>query len=635
MLSLSFWLDFKQRQALALELANNLNEALSYDMLQASVTHRADVLANLSFRLSNFPSLDRVYLVNQKGEAVYEFKANDKNYDHLIASATDTAQFSGDDLYIRRPLTIEEQTYGYVTFIIDMKSFQTQLNEQLTYYVVVFPVLMVGGLLLASRISRRYSEPFLQLAHAMEQSDPTHNRFPKLKTQAQNEVLKLYDGYQKMMTQIAQTTQQMRYQSEHDQLTGLFNRYYIEQQILLAMKGKRSSQHALIYLDLDQFKMINDAAGTTAGDKLLKMVARECQIKLPKKACMARIGGDDFYILLKRVTLAEAEKWAQDLLELLHDFRFSWEGQAYSISASMGLVHFHPNQYTMEELSKAAETAFYQAKSAGRNKLSVFTPGDEAAQNYNQQVVTAGYLKEALSDGPAHFELFAQAIVPFQEQSKQASYEILLRLRNADGQLIAPDQFLAVAERYQLMAEIDRFVLWKYLQTVTDHPEHIENLGKAHINLAGSSLNHPDFQRCVQDAIQHFDFPWNKLELEITETSAIGNFNRANQFIDWLKSTGIGLALDDFGTGMSSFEYLKSLPFDVVKIDGSFVRDMHKDPSDKAVIRYIQEIASLRGQETVAEYVESEKDVMVLKRIGVTYGQGYHLGKPKPLSDWL
>jgi EAL domain-containing protein (putative c-di-GMP-specific phosphodiesterase class I) len=204
-----------------------------------------------------------------------------------------------------------------------------------------------------------------------------------------------------------------------------------------------------------------------------------------------------------------------------------------------------------------------------------------------------------------------------------------------DNNFISPADFLPAAERYQLMAEIDIYVFWTYLKIVSSDKMHLEKLHSVHINLAGSTLNNPDFQEKVKEAINYFDFPWEKLELEITESSAIGNFNMANEFISWLKKQKIGLALDDFGTGMASFEYLKSLPFDVIKIDGSFVKDMHKDPIDKAVIKYIQEIAQLKGQETVAEYVETKEDVEELKAIGITYGQGYYLGKPRALSSWL
>ncbi len=185
------------------------------------------------------------------------------------------------------------------------------------------------------------------------------------------------------------------------------------------------------------------------------------------------------------------------------------------------------------------------------------------------------------------------------------------------------------------MVDIDRYVLSTYLSTVSQYPDHIARLHIAHVNLAGGSLNHPDFQQGLKQLMVQFDFPWHKLALEVTETSAVGDLSQAIGFIRDCQTMGIEFALDDFGTGMSSFEYLKHLPFDVVKIDGSFIKDMHKDPLDLAVIRYIHEISQLRQQETVAEYVETAEDVAALRQIGITYGQGYFLGKPKPLRDWL
>lgn len=203
------------------------------------------------------------------------------------------------------------------------------------------------------------------------------------------------------------------------------------------------------------------------------------------------------------------------------------------------------------------------------------------------------------------------------------------------GEFLPPDQYLSTAERYQLMVDIDIFVLTTYLNTVVTHKEHIDKLHSVHINLAGGTLNNPYFQSCVKNLIKAIDFPWDRLELEVTETSSIGNLVQAQEFISYCKQQGIGFALDDFGTGMSSFEYLKNLPFDIVKIDGSFVRDMLTDPVDHAMIRYTHEISKLRNQETVAEYVETQDDVNELRKIGITYGQGYFLGKPRPLSEWL
>jgi EAL domain-containing protein (putative c-di-GMP-specific phosphodiesterase class I) len=347
------------------------------------------------------------------------------------------------------------------------------------------------------------------------------------------------------------------------------------------------------------------------------------------------LDSDGFILLLKNISFEDAKDFLQVSLEKLNDFRFSNKNETFSISACISLVHFKAFEYTLKELLKASFNSLYSAKASGRNKSHIFDKSDENIKRFSIELETAKFIKEALGNGPSRFELFAQDIVPLQYESDKISYEILIRMWDKDGKFVSPLDFLPTAERYQLMTDIDIHVLWSYLEIVTKDKKHLEKLHSAHINLAGSSLNNIDFQTKVKEAIKHFDFPWEKLELEVTESSAIGSFNKANEFISFLKSEKIGLALDDFGTGMASFEYLKSMPFDVVKIDGSFVKDMHTDPTDKAVIKYIQEIASLKNQETVAEYVETKQDVDELRKLGITYGQGYFLGKPRPLSSWL
>jgi len=364
-------------------------------------------------------------------------------------------------------------------------------------------------------------------------------------------------------------------------------------------------------------------------------VSHHCKQNLPDSARIARVGGDDFFILLKNINEEEGVVLAKRLLNDLSDFRFVWQGESLSVSASIGLVSFKPFEYTLTSLIKSADTAFYTAKSMGQNKLHIHTNSPKNEKQLLTDLHIASYIKEALKEGPSRFELYAQDIVPLQTQTDKVSYEILIRMWDGNNNFLPPDSFLPTAEHYQLMVDIDVYVLTTYLDTICLQQEHIENLHSVHINLAGGTLNHPDFQNCVKDAIEKYNFPWEKLELEITETSAIGNLVQAQEFIQFCKQQGIGFALDDFGTGMSSFEYLKNLPFDVVKIDGSFVRGMLTDPVDHAMIRYTHEISKLRNQETVAEYVETQADVDELRKIGITYGQGYFLGKPRPLADWL
>ncbi|MDH5184614.1 MAG: EAL domain-containing protein, partial [Gammaproteobacteria bacterium] len=415
----------------------------------------------------------------------------------------------------------------------------------------------------------------------------------------------------------------------------LYNRYAIERNIAEHLKLEIAGPHVLMLIDLDQFKLINDAVGHVAGDELLRQISQICKQVLPANTMIGRVGGDDFYMLFPTTSEVKAVEYARSLLSDLQAYRFLWESGEFNVSASIGLVSFNAHEYTMAALVTAVDTAFYAAKTKGRNQLHIYRHDDNRVQQYNDDIQISSVISEALQGGAAQFELYAQDIVPLQYSTSALSYEILLRMRDSKGEMCMPGQFLPTAERYQLMTEIDTYVLWKYLETVCDKHNHIEKLAFVNINLAGATLNHPDFQQRLKAAIEKFDFPWSKLVLEVTETSAVGNLLMASDFIKYCRDIGIRVALDDFGTGMASFEYLKHLPFDVVKIDGNFVKDMLLDPVDHAMVSYVHQISKLRKQETIAEFIEDEEHLQALKEIGVDYGQGYHLGKPRPLIEWL
>lgn len=635
-MGIAYVFDKQQRKTVAIELANTLTKSLRQDMLKAILTNQTDGYADLSFRLSQFKSLDLAILYDHNKQEVFQVSHGDHPYGHLIKVATYQPQFEGPDLYVKVPLKEDSVYFGEVLYVIDIADLSSQLHQQIFWLGFVIPLELLIGLILTTWISRRYSQPLEIIAKAMINSNPTQKETPEIQTLFQNEIKVIFSGFNQMMKQIYESTKQLRYQSEHDRLTGAYNRFYIEDKIKEALKETTIQENALLSVDLRQFRLIKDSAGVAAGDELLKMVVRNCQNHLPENSILSRMSDNTFWILITDTNTLQTSSTAKFLLHKLNDFRFSWDGQAYSISACIGIAMFKPNQYTLTKLMHAVDSALKFAKSEGKNQVHLHHAEDNVVSYYNRVYQVASYLKQALSkDGPAMFQLYAQAIEPLQEPSDAVSYEVLLRMQDDKGNISPPGYFLPTAERYQLMAEIDQFVLWEYLALVKAAPHHLEKLHKVHINISGSSLNDPEFQASVKKAVTEFNFPWYKLELEITETSAVGNFNQANRFISWLNSVGIGLALDDFGTGMSSFEYLKSLPFDIVKIDGSFVKDMHTDPSDRAVIRYIQEICDLRNQQTVAEYIETEQDVKELTKIGITYGQGYYLGKPKPLTDWL
>ncbi len=636
-LTLVNWFDIKDRQTLAIEQATTLGQSLNNDLLKALLNSNVDTLSDISFRIEGFKSVDALQLDNNNDFPVFAYgKQNYLTKNKLVPLLSNKPYFdSAGRLFIKLPVMADNDPLGTVIIVINPKQYNTHIKQNFVTLLWIFPIELIIGFIIAWRISLYYSKPFEALADAIQQNDIENNTFIKIKTIYKNEIGLLFSGYNQMISKIIKTTKKLQYQSQHDSLTGLPNRFAIEKEIETSLQDEHATSHVLINLDLDQFKNINDLVGHVAGDELLQLIAHYCQQNLPETACIARVGGDDFFILLKNTSKQQGIDIATLLLKGLSDFRFVWKGKALSVSASIGLVTFKPFEYTLTNLIKTADVAFYTAKSKGQNKLYVHEDNPINNEQHNTEIQIASYIKEALKDGPSRFELYAQDIVPLQKETNKVSYEILLRMWDENNNFLPPDSFLPTAERYQLMVDIDIHVLTTYLTTICSHPKHIHNLHSVHINLAGGTLNHTDFQDCVKNAIQNFNFPWEKLELEITETSAIGNLVQAQEFIQFCKQQGIGFALDDFGTGMSSFEYLKNLPFDVVKIDGSFVRDMLTDPVDHAMIRYTHEISKLRNQETVAEYVETQADVDELRKIGITYGQGYFLGKPRPLTQWL
>ena len=625
----------QETQEMAINEAKSISASLNNDFVKYLLTPGADSLSDITFRLSAFNNIQGAMVYDESGRAIYRFK----DTEHITAEKPqvikDTSVFTEANLLIQSPIEAEGYQFGMVILDVNLDTFRVKQKEITNTILAIFPFALLFGLILSTFLSKSYTNPFIKLLYAMKKSDPTNNAIVTVDTKSENEIKELFDGFNQQMEQISQSSEALKFQASHDTLTGIYNRYHMEELISQALKDETRCGYNLLYIDLDQFKLINDSAGYQAGDELLKMIVSHYQAILPSHGTFARVDGNGFMVLLKNCTEGFGNDFLNLSLQRLNDFRFSTNNETYSVSASISLVYFKPFEFTLKELLKISSASLYTAKAKGRNKSHIYDPSDEKTKRVSIETETARMIKEALQGGPTRFELFAQDIVALQETKEQISYEILIRMWDKDNNFISPGDFLPAAERYQLMSDIDAHVLWTYLEIVTQSPEHIAKLHSAHINLAGSSLNNPDFQEKVKQAITHFDFPWEKLELEITESSAIGSFNSANKFISWLKEQKIGLALDDFGTGMASFEYLKSLPFDVVKIDGSFVKDMHTDLTDKAVIKYIQEIANLKGQETVAEYVETQQDVDELTSIGVTYGQGFFLGKPRPLTSWI
>ena len=433
-------------------------------------------------------------------------------------------------------------------------------------------------------------------------------------------------------------TNQLVYQASHDSLTGLMNRAEFENRVKEALELSRQNnrQNALCYIDLDQFKLVNDTCGHSAGDELLKRLAGVLQTLMWKKDLVARLGGDEFGLLLHDCDQVEAQEKAERVCEALREIHFDWGDKIFNVSASIGLVMINRLSGSLSELLSAADLACYAAKDAGRDMVHVYRVDDvDIAEKY-RQMQWLPRIREAIKND--EFELAIQSVTPLNDEiSPGMIYEFLLRWPQDDGSLISPGLFIPTAERYDLMRELDGWVIENALAAVAQLKKNAQYPANQMytINLSGQSVCDPSLADFIIDMLHRFQVDPQIICFEVTETVAIANFSVAIEFINRLRGLGCRFALDDFGSGLSSFGYLKRLPLDFLKIDGLFVRDMLNDPVDLAMVRTIFDVAKVLKLQTIAEWVEDQATLDMLKLIGIDYAQGFHISQPVMVSEYL
>jgi diguanylate cyclase (GGDEF)-like protein/PAS domain S-box-containing protein len=424
----------------------------------------------------------------------------------------------------------------------------------------------------------------------------------------------------------------LSYAASHDVLTELVNRREFEQRLERALKSAkaRETSYAVLYLDLDQFKIVNDACGHNAGDALLKQIGSLLKSKIRWRDTLARLGGDEFGVLLESCTMDEALRTAETLRENISDYRFTWDDRTFRLGVSVGVVPITAATDDVASLLSAADSACAAAKDAGRNRVYNYQENDIDLMKRRKEMQWAARISNALDEN--RFELFRQTIQPLQANSEPgAHYELLIRMRDESGQLIAPGLFIAAAERYGLMTAIDRWVIAQAFAWLVSEADERERLSLCAINLSGQSLADEKFLPFVIEQFQKSGLSGSCICFEITETAAIASYSQANRFIHALKELGCRFALDDFGTGLSSFGYLKHFPVDFLKIDGSFVKEILHDPIDREMVRSINEIGHLTGKQTIAEFAENQEIITMLRGMGIDYAQGYGVSEPKRL----
>ncbi|HVS03711.1 MAG TPA: EAL domain-containing protein [Thermoanaerobaculia bacterium] len=428
------------------------------------------------------------------------------------------------------------------------------------------------------------------------------------------------------VSQLRRLEREMAWLAGHDPLTGLLNRRQLEGELDAALAAVRSDgrHHVFCYLDLDEFKVVNDTCGHVAGDELLRQLAALLSSQVREGDVLSRLGGDEFGVLLSDCSLENARRIADKLCRTVRQHRFEWEGRACDVGVSIGVVGVDAASGSLAQVLSAADAACYVAKEQGRNRTHVYQPDDRAvAERYGEMQWVQRIHHAFEHDG---FRLLRQPIRPLAAGGTEMA-EVLLRMVGDDGTAYPTASFIAAAERYHLIGSLDRWVVYRALPRLAA----LDEATVFTINLSGQSLGDPAFLELVMERLRSSHLPPERLCFEITETATITNLARARHFLAVVRAAGCRFVLDDFGTGLSSFAYLQSLPVDFLKIDGEFVRHLTGDPVQRALVESIHEIGHLMGLITIAEAVEDEETLEALRAMGLDYAQGYLLGRPEEL----
>jgi diguanylate cyclase (GGDEF)-like protein/PAS domain S-box-containing protein len=427
---------------------------------------------------------------------------------------------------------------------------------------------------------------------------------------------------------------QLAHQATHDELTGLLNRQAFDGHLQRALEEARAlaNTHALCYMDLDQFKLVNDTCGHLAGDELLCRITSLLQDCMRENDLVARLGGDEFGVLLSRCTLDGAERQVAEFHRQLQQFRFTWRDKTFAVGASIGVVPITAEFKTVAHLLSAADHACYAAKEKGRNRIQVYQEDDATFIRRHGEMNWVVRIQQTLEQD--RFRLFSQQIQPLAPSAPPGLYfEVLLRMVEDDGRIHLPSDFIRAAERYGLMRSIDRWVIHSCLRTlVSQPPPFLDLLQLCSINLSAVSLGDEELLAFVEDELAASRAPADKICFEITETTAIESLQQAQRLMGQLAARGVRFALDDFGTGMSSYGYLKDLPVSFLKIDGKFIKDVVTDPLDRAMVESINQVGHVMGVRTIAEGVTSSAVVERLRALGVDFAQGNWISPPRPLA---
>lgn len=536
---------------------------------------------------------------------------------------------------------------GYVFVAIDKASLIEDHRQAFIKNVGYITLALMLCSILVSWVSRSISQPIRDMTSALKRfmigsQHVSHgkNTLPEIKSLQStiNQISREMQHVEADMRHRIQDAQaQLRYQARHDALTGLVNRQELERRLQQALQDVKlhRANHVFCYMDLDQFRVINDTCGHLAGDEMLRQISMILSQRIRAEDTFARLGGDEFGLLLSYCQIEKAIEIAAQLRQMVETFRFMHEGRLFQTGISIGIVEITSDLKDVGQITRHADAACYVAKDNGRNQIHLFHPEDDVLLKRHVEMEWVMRINEAIEHND--FVLYCQGIFPLQNKELPPFYEILIRKRDEHGGIIPPAEFLPSAERYHLMTKIDRWVIqhaFMALQPLFRMQSSISPFIVS-INLSGMSLGDPQLLPYIQNCFETYDISPEHVCFEVTETSAIINIDNTIKLIRELQKMGTRFMLDDFGSGMSSFSYLKHLPVNFLKMDGAYVKDITSSKVDLAMAKAIQSVAQSMEIQTIAEYVEDEATLDCLKEMGVAYAQGFYLNRPIPLNEAL
>ncbi len=604
-------------------------EIFSAGALEAVISEDIGMLETLVLETTRLEqNLISVSIMNSVGDQLIEWKKN-------LNTAPERAY------QYERMISFEGDVYGEISTTWDPAKLESTVdqqmaNERLRMMIALFSLTALSLLLVNFLVTVPLSKIENRLRALSEYSDEntavrplqvSNSREMAVLSTAVNELQRSMDASRRM-------ADELDFQARHDYLTGLANRFAFEQELRqhLSDRSAESPHDMLLFIDLDQFKVVNDTCGHAAGDMLLQQLSRLLEKTFPSNATVARLGGDEFAVLIRDTTQENGVALAERLRSKMEGFRFTWQDRTFSTGASIGAVDICGMGTRIEDTMSAADVSCFAAKSSGRNRVHLYENNVRDFDEHQSEMSWVPRIQSAMENND--FVLFGQIIEPTASHSLNTSHvEILLRIQDGDD-LIPPGAFLPAAERYNVITPIDRWVVTQTLDWMSAQLASNGMSPRCAINISGASIGDEQFHAFLLQALRETNVPGNCICFEITETSAVANFQNATEFMSVIKKFDCQFALDDFGAGMSSFSYLKSLPVDFVKIDGSFVRELLDDEISRAMVKALAEVSAVMQIQSIAEFVESDAIRLKLEELGIDYVQGYGVGKPKPLHEF-